>query len=229
MTPTPTPEMIATASGGADLFFGCMCVLSWLLGGFALWLLGSRWWKQRKHIDELQTSLQLAQRQLALARQNAWADFRQQWLRTPPNTFRNEVEVEVKFIYPLVRFLGYRDEHIALRYWVTVQVGRKQLRAEADWVLFRNGKPYIVIEAKEPNVDPAKPEVIEQARSYAFALGAPYYLCTNGRTFLLFQRGVEGDRLILRGTAADLLQHWSTLAQHLANHPQHRPLMSRTD
>ena len=58
---------------------------------------------------------------------------RTQWLTDASSTFyRNEIEVEVKFIAPLVSYLGYSSELIRLREPVSFKVGSQDTRGEAN-------------------------------------------------------------------------------------------------
>jgi len=149
-----------------------------------------------------------------LLRSDAERYFAQEWLASPPKHFRNEIEVEVKFVYPLLKFLGFEDDDLSVREWVQVRVGRQVVKGEADWVVRKEGRPFLIVEAKELSVM-LKEEVREQAQSYAFALKAPYYMITNGRTLRLYRRGVEDDEMIVDCEVDELVACWPQLAAHL--------------
>ena len=143
------------------------------------------------------------------------------WLESlATRQYLNEVEVEAKFIYPLVRYLGYSDDRFTLRQSVAFMMGSQEAAGEADWVLWhhrpegRERKPFVIVEAKAPtqNLDDS---VVSQARSYAFAMGAPYYLLTNGRQLMLYKRGVEMDERILAVDSANFAQNWKTLEEEI--------------
>ncbi len=136
---------------------------------------------------------------------------------------RNEVEVEVKVIAPLVQFLGYELHQVHLRVPVLVQVGRQQVGGEADWVLDRaDGRgPLVVIEAKAPS-ELLDASVRAQARSYAFALLAPYYLLINGRELELYELRTTGDEKLLSCPLTDLGTHWSTLQRTVGQNSEPR-------
>ena len=116
--------------------------------------------------------------------------------------YLSEIEVEVKFIYPLVKFLGYSSDEFNLRKNVALKMGSQEAVGEVDWVLWDRGgaegerKPHVIIEAKAAT-RALDESVVAQARSYAFALGAPYYLVTNGRELVLYRRGVEKDESVV--------------------------------
>lgn len=136
---------------------------------------------------------------------------RSAWLKSLPNIpYRNEIEVEVKFIAPLVAYLGYSGDDVQVRKHIAVQVGRQSVNGEADWVLFHSGKPFVVIEAKEPNQN-LDGHVQAQARSYAYALHAPFYLLTNGRELALYQMSTQTDPCVLQVVVADLGRNWDKL------------------
>lgn len=144
---------------------------------------------------------------------------RDRWLHGLPGcNYRNELEVEIKFVYPLLRFLGYEPNTFQVRVPVTVQMGRNQSRGEADWVIWdpaavgERSQAQIVIEAKEPgqSLDSA---VQGQARSYAFGLNAPWYVLTNGRQLKIYRRGVQRDTCIVDCNVDDLPETWSEIKQ----------------
>lgn len=136
--------------------------------------------------------------------------------------YRNEIEVETKFVYPMLRNLGYKNENLEVRYPISIQVGRNTNRGEADWVVWnaREGTPgrkvLFVVEAKAPS-QALTTEVIYQTRSYAFALNAPNYVCTNGRQILIFRRGVQEDICALDCTAKELPQYWEAIQDLIGN------------
>lgn len=122
----------------------------------------------------------------------------------------NEVEVEIKIVYPMVRFLGYPNGAVRIRHPVRVQFGQQKLQGVADWVLFQGTKPWVVIEAKAPH-QTLDVEARGQARSYAFALGAPFYMLTNGRQLGLYRLDMGGDRCLLECDLGGLAPHWGEL------------------
>lgn len=170
------------------------------------------WRRSRHEVADLSAQLTDLSDQLATAQSSATAAQRQQWLATVPGqTYRNEIEVEVKLIAPLAAFAGYDPANIAVRVPVSVQVGRNSANGQADWVLYANGKPRVVIEAKGPG-EGLHNGVQGQARSYAFGLNAPLYLITNGVKLALYQRGVQEDQLILSCEIERLAEVWDRLA-----------------
>jgi len=135
-----------------------------------------------------------------------------QSLANPPWTRdAREIEIEVKFVSPLLRHLGYRTEDMALRVSVPIQEGSKKTTREADWVV-RNekGDALLVVEAKAP-AKPLGENVAKQARSYAFRLGAPVYITTNGNQLEIFQRGVLEDRCAISCDTNQLAEKWETI------------------
>ena len=162
----------------------------------------------------LQTALESSKAKVSALEMEAQRQFRTAWLSAPPARFRNEIEVEVKFVYPLLKFLGFEDDDLSIREWVQVRVGRQIVKGEADWVVRRDGKPFLVVEAKEPGVT-LDDAVQEQTRSYAFALKAPYYMVTNGKALRLYQLGVEEDEAIVSCSVNGLAQCWQRLEFYL--------------
>lgn len=139
------------------------------------------------------------------------------WLTIAPTlTYRNEIEVEAKLVWPLVTFAGYAPHQIDLRVPVAVQVGRTMANGQADWVLWDSSRAaaVLVVEAKGPGQSLNGP-VQAQARSYAYALNAPRYLLTNGLVIAVYRRGVQGDQLEIEAPVAQLAAHWPALVAAL--------------
>ncbi len=122
-----------------------------------------------------------------------------------------EVEVETKFVFPLLRYLGYEDSDMAMRVPVPMQEGSSKITREADWAIWDgNGNALIVIEAKAPDVSLSE-TVAKQARSYAFRLGAPVYITTNGKEVQVFHRGIIEDRCVLSCATSQLSENWEVI------------------
>lgn len=163
--------------------------------------------------SQLGTELTRLRRELDQARASAFDAVRDVWLRELAGAaFNNEVEVEAKLIGPIVRFLGYGPADYRLRVPLRLQAGRQELMGEADWVLYRDGRPFLVIEAKAPG-EALTDQVVGQARSYAFGLGAPYYLVVNGRLLRLYELAVAGDRVLLEADVGSLSTVWDDLVK----------------
>lgn len=125
-------------------------------------------------------------------------------------TYASELEIEAKYVYPMMRFLGYELQDLRMRVDVIVRVGRNDVKGIADWVVYKDSHPMIVIEAKamQQGLDV---NVQEQARSYCFALNVPMYILTNGREIMLYKRGVGFDELVFRANTSELSQKWGML------------------
>ena len=207
-------------SGGGVLAVLLLCVLPLFLLfvsiGLGVWVYRLcqkvRTLESEKRL--LQSALESSKAKVSALETDAQAQFRTTWLSAPPAQFRNEIEVEVKFVYPLLKFLGFEDDDLSIREWVQFRVGRQIVKGEADWVVRRNGKPFLVVEVKEPGVT-LDDAVQEQARSYAFALKAPYYMVTNGKAVWLYRRGVEEDEAIVSCNVNELAQCWQQLVFYL--------------
>ena len=149
---------------------------------------------------------------------NALRALRASWLTSSSNArYGNEIEVEVKFVQPLLQFLGYHANAYEVRRRVKFQMGRQQYAGEADWVIWSGPdrrQARIVIEVKGPKtrLDGA---VQAQARSYAFALNAPLYVLTNGQRLQVYKRGVEGDLCIVGCGVDELQERWTEVEEIL--------------
>jgi hypothetical protein len=160
---------------------------------------------------------QALQGQLANAANYLEQERRAAWLRQLGTMqYGSEIEVEVKFVHHFVRYLGWYDDFVSLRYPVQFSMGREVATKQADWVIWlldNNGghaAAHIIIEAKPPTQPLDKP-VIDQARSYAFGLSAPYYVLANGRQLRVFERGVLADKELLNASVNNLAAHWDYL------------------
>lgn len=122
-----------------------------------------------------------------------------------------EVEIEAKFVLQLLQFLGYEDEDMELRTSVPVQEGSKQITLQADWVVRDAlGQALMVMEVKAPDA-PVDDAAREQARSYAFRLGAPVYCVTNALELQIYHLGVVKDSLVFSCRSSDLRDEWELL------------------
>lgn len=152
-----------------------------------------------------------------LRRQNA--DYQRHiWLTTtlPALTYRNEIEVELKFIGPLLQHLGFSPGQVDLRVPVSVQVGRQGHNGSADWIVWNldHSQPLVVVEAKGPK-ESLNGAVQSQARSYAFALGAPLFLIANGSRLQIHRRGVQFDQVLVDCTVEELVEQWPAVVEAL--------------
>jgi len=68
----------------------------------------------------------------------------------------------------------------------------------ADLVIFRDNKPFMVIEVKKEITDPTDIDVVSQASFYALTLGSEYFGTTNGKYFVLFETFRPGTSLMDR-------------------------------
>ena len=194
----------------------CICLLPLIL--IVTWGVGYLKYKDlSEQKDEIEYRLTHSIKLVADLRIENMEKTAAEWFKEVKSaSYRNEVEVEIKFIYPLIKYLGYPDAQIGIRVPISIQVGRNSNRGEADWVIwnadpdFANRKALFVIEAKAPTQGITE-EVQAQTRSYAFALNAPVYLCTNAKRILLFRRGVENDICVVDCPVSELPVYWSRI------------------
>lgn len=123
------------------------------------------------------------------------------WLSLSKLAFASEADVEVQFVLPLLRHLGWSDEDIHSKVPVKFRQGRSiGRRPEADFVV-ADPLPRpptigrIVIEAKSPteNLDDAE----HQAFSYSYMLRAPLFLTTNGVQIQIWRTGYFENNVCL--------------------------------
>jgi len=206
-------------------------IMAWIILGFACFspglfciAVGLGIWcfrLLRLKCQALESELETAQESVRRLREENDRLALEEWFRSAADAqYRNEIEVEVKFIYPLLRFLGYSSQSVSVRVPVEVYVGRQQVKGEADWVLWdkltdpSNPRAIAVIEAKA-YTQSLGDQVQSQARSYAFGLNASTYAVTNGQRLLIFRRGVQSDDCLVDCTVDDLSLAWPVIQEAL--------------
>lgn len=130
----------------------------------------------------LSSKIEELENKLRVLSNDSMSGIRDYWFVESQNTnYSSEIDVEIKFIYVLLRLLGYERDELKTRVAVQIPVGRQKVAGEADWVVYdKNDNPIMVVEAKRPT-EKLSSEVQDQARSYAFALNTPTYITTNGK------------------------------------------------
>ena len=144
----------------------------------------------------------------------------QEWIQSLPTRFyENEVAVEIKFIFPLMMYLGYSLDEMRIRVPVSIHAGTQSIDCTADWIITQKteyGNQKIIIEVKTPTIS-LNDSVKQQARSYAYALDISKYVITNGRQIIVYERGVENDHEILNLDVEEFEQEWNTIKNILGN------------
>ena len=106
----------------------------------------------------------------------------------------SEADVELKVVSPILNIIGYNKNDIYMRYPVTFNQGRENVKKEADMVIKKDGKPYIVIENKKIT-EKITDDVIGQLDSYAFGLSCKYGVVCNGKMFIV-RTYLEGNQKV---------------------------------
>ena len=104
-------------------------------------------------------------------RQEVLDPVRRRWVALTP-----EERVRQQTILMLHHHYGYPLELMQIEGAISVN----GLRRRCDIVVYRDGKPYIIVECKQPEV-PISQKVCDQACRYNSVLQVPYLLLTNGR------------------------------------------------
>ena len=100
------------------------------------------------------------------------------------SAIRSESDVEVKVVLPILNIIGYENNDVVMRCPVSFNQGRHSVTKEADMVLKRDGKNYVVIENKNPN-EKIDDDVVAQLDSYAFGLSCKYGVICNGKIIII--------------------------------------------
>lgn len=229
---TPTPTLTPTLSRSVNqnlclstLFFFCLTLLFgqlFLNRGKKIKSLQARLNTEMKNLEavtkESNSHIQKLKDTIQKQSEDNYFLLREQWLESLSQTFfQSEIEVEVKFIHPLVGFLGYKEHEFDLRVPINLQLGHTSMKGVADLVLWDMNtssyehKAFVVVEAKAPNRQ--LEEFQAQVRSYAFGLDAPIYVITNGKDFQVFRRGVQRDTCVINCRVSSLANNWSFIEQ----------------
>jgi hypothetical protein len=104
--------------------------------------------------------------------------FRKKWFLLTPEEW-----VRQNFLQYLTRALHYPVSLIAIEKEIAVGEMKKRF----DIVVYKEARPYIVIECKEMNVDLTK-NVLHQALRYNTNMQAQFIVITNGSYCFVFQR-----------------------------------------
>ena len=98
----------------------------------------------------------------------------------------SEADVEEKIILPLFKELGLirGASDYRLRVPVPMKLGRQKITKEADIIIYKDKKPFVVIEAKK-KTEKLDDDVITQLDSYAIWSCAKYGVACNGREFVI--------------------------------------------
>lgn len=110
------------------------------------------------------------------------------------NLIISEADVELKVVNPILEVLGYNKNDIFMRYPVSFNQGRENVKKEADMVIKKDKNPFIVIENKK-TTEKITDDVIGQLDSYAFGLSCKYGLVCNGKV-LIVRTYLEGNQKI---------------------------------
>lgn len=111
----------------------------------------------------------------------------------------SESQIAYNLVLPYLQNIGFKNEAIEGYGRVPVQIGTGVVWADFVCNIYISGKkkPFAVIEVKEDS-DENVMLAIPQAESYAQRLGAPFFCCTNGKTYVWFMTGLaQGDYIQL--------------------------------
>jgi Type I restriction enzyme R protein N terminus (HSDR_N) len=134
-----------------------------------------------------------------------------------------EREVEMHFVAPLFRELGYREEQEAAGFGIQVYQGsRRPQRIEADVLYFgddqhtlEHGEPLVLVECKRSIKD--LKAAAGQVRSYALWVLPAYYVITDAETVSVwdFQGAIAPDLEVLTVKQAELEDRFDDLYARL--------------
>ena len=127
--------------------------------------------------------------------------------------YKSEREVETKFIYPLIRFLGYEFNDVHMQHSMNVPVGRQIVPAVADFIIDnpKTKEPFVVIEAKS-TTQKLDLDVQNQARSICVHRKCP--ILSNNKMalrYLYIKRDVSQDVRLLAIDITNIQQYWEKL------------------
>ncbi len=119
------------------------------------------------------------------------------WISTfDTYVLQNEADVEVKFVYPFFRLLGYSDAYCREKYPLKLyNPGKQGRKPEIDIIYFSTEKhenqgqdtSLLLVEAKEPSKVDLE-EDVAQAIFYSNYLKPLFYVVTNSHRLMIFKR-----------------------------------------
>lgn len=130
----------------------------------------------------------------------------------------SEREVEMHFVSPLFRALGYTEEQEAAGFRFDLWEGVHHRLVEADIIYFADpthsldhGEPLVLVECKSPAM--AFDAGTGQARSYAYWVKPAFYVTTNGTALIVhnYQGGAIPDLKVMDMTRSELKERFDEL------------------
>lgn len=130
----------------------------------------------------------------------------------------SEREVEIHFVSPLFRELGYSEEQEAVGFPFDTWEGVHHRVAEADLLYFTDdrhrltdGEPLVLVECKD--IDKGPDSGVGQVRSYSFWIKPAYYVTTNGQVLTVYnyQGGAVPDVKVLELKRSELRERFDEL------------------
>ena len=106
----------------------------------------------------------------------------------------NEEQTKVSLINPFLEMLGYdvRDpRYVRLEVRADIHAGNEKV----DYAILRNGKPWMVVEAKKASVSLGDGTPTKQIQRYAMAADVQYVAYTNGRNWRWFRKNSSSPML----------------------------------
>ncbi len=217
-SPTPTPPPPPQPWSPE---WKCVLPLSLSSLGGLLYALYKKYGKIKtltKDLKDLEKQLAKTLKQHHQTQHQTEAQRRETWLTHLPPSFHNTLEINIKLLYPLWQFLGYRDENLSVGETIHGEVEGRAIQGQADWVVREKGQARAVALVKPPH-QPLEAAFLETACQLAQALNAAYGLVTNGEDILLLRCDEETTVEVLRCAVQRLSTCWETLAHHLQATP----------
>ena len=106
----------------------------------------------------------------------------------------NEEQTKVSLINPYLEMLGYdvRDpRYVRLEVRADIHTGKEKV----DYAILREGKPWMVVEAKKASVSLGNSTPTNQIQRYAMAVDVQYVAYTNGRHWRWFRKSASSPML----------------------------------
>lgn len=115
-------------------------------------------------------------------------------IRTYRNLYeKSEESVRYQTINPTLKALGWNPENPE-----EVQPNISTEEGVPDYLLLKNNKKVLFIEAKKLSVDVEQKEIVRKLGQYCFGEGMPYGVLSNGATWILFRAFQEGTTMAER-------------------------------
>ena len=145
------------------------------------------------------------------------------WFGSLPSAqYRNRLEVNTRFVYRFLQFLGYPDAALRQDVPADIQADTINVRGHLDWLVHNMngintltlGKACLAVRTLEPGslIDEL---IVSQVRSCAFAEDVPLFVVTDGTRIEVYATKVKQQRAVMETSIDRLEFDWNDFVNEL--------------